>query len=47
MLTVNLEKELIKSNQKLVIPEVLLLIKEYEKHYEFVADDVMNRIGLK
>lgn len=45
-MTINLEKELIKANRKLITPEELLTIKEYEKNANFLQDDTFARVGL-
>lgn len=45
-MTINLEKELIKANQKLMTPEELLVVKEFENNPEFYQDDTLARIGL-
>jgi hypothetical protein len=46
MKTINLEKQLIKENKRLVTPEELLLINEYDKHAHLIDNDVLSRIGL-
>lgn len=45
-MTINLEKELIKANRKLMTPQELLVVREYEKNPEFYNDDTLARIGL-
>lgn len=46
MITINLEKELIKQNKKLVSPKQELLIKEFDKFEPYMDNDVLKRIGL-
>ncbi len=46
MLKINLEKELLLQNQKLVTPQELLFIKEYEKIGDDIKDDSLLRIGI-
>lgn len=45
-MTINLEKALIKANKKFFTPAELLVIKEYERHGDFVDDDALLRVGL-
>lgn len=46
MITINLEKSLIRENKKLNTPKELLLIKEYDKFTELADNDVLSRVGL-
>jgi hypothetical protein len=47
MLTINLEKKLLKQNKKILLPEELLAIKEYERlGDDFCESEVLNRIGI-
>lgn len=46
MLTINLEKELIRQNKQLLAPEELLRLNEYDKHAVLVENDALSRIGL-
>lgn len=46
MITINLEKSLIKENKKLVMPEELLFINEYDKFAPLVENDALSRVGL-
>lgn len=46
MITINLEKELIKQNKKVATPYELLLIDEYDKLTELVENDALKRVGL-
>lgn len=43
-MTINLEKELLRTNRMLATPQELLIIKEYEKHGDMVYDDVLHRL---
>lgn len=45
-MTINLEKALIKANKKLLTPEELLIVKEYEQHAGLVDNDALLRVGL-
>lgn len=45
-MTVNLEKALIKANKKLITPEHLLFVKEYEQHAGLVENDSLERVGM-
>lgn len=47
MLKVNLEKELIRQNKKVLLPEELLSIKEYERLGDDICNnEVLSRIGI-
>ena len=46
MTTINLEKSLIKENKKLIMPQELLLINEYDKFTELTENDALTRVGL-
>jgi hypothetical protein len=46
LLTVNLEKKLLKQNKQLTTPAELLLIKEYEKIDKFDENKILSNIGL-
>lgn len=46
MITINLEKELLKQNKKIVTPKELLLINEFEKVSAIIDDDSLKRIGV-
>jgi hypothetical protein len=46
MMTINLEKQLIRQNKQLLVPKELLLINEYDKHTELVFNDALSRVGL-
>lgn len=46
MITINLEKKLLKQNKKLVTPKELLLINEYEKMGDLTESDILSRVGL-
>jgi hypothetical protein len=46
MTTINLEKTLIRENQKLATPKELLLIGEYDKFTQLAENDALSRIGL-
>lgn len=47
MFTVNLEKQLIKQNKKVLLPSELLAIKEYERLGEdFCENDILKRLGI-
>lgn len=46
MLTLNLEESLVKQNRRLITPEKLLLVKEYEKNETIVNNDALARTGL-
>jgi len=46
MITINLEKSLIEENKKLVMPEELLFINEYDKFAPLVENDTLSRVGL-
>lgn len=46
MLTLNLEQKLVKENKKLVTPQELLVLKEYEQHEKLVGNDALKRVGL-
>ena len=43
-MTINLEKALIKANKKLLTPEQLLIVKEYEQHAGLVDDDALRTL---
>lgn len=45
-MTINLEKELLKQNAKLVTPKELLKINEFERVQKFIDDDSLSRIGI-
>lgn len=45
-MTINLEKALIKANKKILAPEELLLVKEYETNGSLINDDSLKRVGL-
>lgn len=45
-MTINLEKALIKANKKVLAPEELLLVKEYETNGALINDDSLRRVGL-
>ena len=46
MFTINLEKSLLKENKKLITPDELLIVNEYEKHAGLVNNDALERIGM-
>jgi hypothetical protein len=46
MMTIDLEKELIKTNKTLMTPEELLIVKEYEQNAGILNDDSLLRVGL-
>lgn len=45
-MTINLEKELLKQNKKIALPQELLLIQEYDRLSEFATDNTLERVGL-
>lgn len=45
-MTINLEKELIRQNRKLVMPEELLAIQEFERNAGLLQNDALERVGL-
>jgi hypothetical protein len=46
MLTVNLEKQLVRQNRKLITPKELLKLKEYDTYSKIANDNALERIGL-
>ena len=46
MITINLEKELIKENRRLITPSELLLIEEYDKKADLIYDCTLEKLGL-
>lgn len=45
-MTINLEKELLKQNRKIVSARELLFIREYERHSSVVDNDALQRVGM-
>lgn len=45
-MTINLEKELIRQNRKLVMPEELLAIQEFERNAGLLQNDTLERVGM-
>lgn len=46
MLNINLEKVLIKQNKKIIVPEELLLLQEYDKYAHLTDNQTLSRLGL-
>jgi hypothetical protein len=46
MITIDLEKELLSQNKKLLAPQELLLVREYDQQTELAENDALKRVGM-